>query len=506
MATPIRYVFVLMLENRSFDHMLGFSGITGTDAVTGKHTVLNGLTGNEFNTFEGRRYPVSSPADYVMPVGPHHDFLDVLLQLTGVNWASHAEHFKAPVVKYPPITLSGFVESYVAAAHEAQLPTADPGEIMRCYAPQQLPVLNALAREFAVCDQWFSSMPGPTWPNRFFVNAATAGGLDHSPSMAECIEWEEHLDGGFRFERGSLLTNPNLTSRIYAGGDVCIAKATAGVHLLDVRSYEDFPRDLMERPVAQYTFIEPKYGKVTDDSYAGGNSQHPRDDVRHGEWLIRSTYEAIRKSPVWNESMLIVTWDEHGGFYDHVAPPQAVAPRDTWRMPPAVNKYGFTFQQYGVRVPAVVISPWVPRNVIDHRLYDHASVPATLKAAFGLTPMSLRDGTASHLLPLASLSSPRTDCPETLPWPQGFESIPPPAPSAAKPPEPTDLVAEGHLPGFLHLVLRTDLALSPPAQRPEILARVRAIQTRADAEQYIREVDEKRAAATAQPAQVAARR
>ncbi|WNZ60930.1 alkaline phosphatase family protein [Myxococcus sp. MxC21-1] len=491
MAAPIRYIFVLMMENRSFDHMLGFSGISGADAETGQRTLLNGLTGNEFNTFDDVRYPVSSPADYVMPVGPHHDFQDVFLQLTGRELEPQPGE-----LKYPEITMSGFVESYVDAAKKAGHKDYDPGEIMKCYAPEQLPVLNALAREFAVCDQWFSSLPGPTWPNRFFVNAASAGGLDHSPDLEETVEWETHLEGGFRFENGSILTRPNLTSAVYAGDRLCIARATAGVHAGEVRPYSDFKLDLYQRPVAQYTFIEPRYGDVWDDSYATGNSQHPRDDVLHGEALIKEVYEQIRQSPVWEESLLIVTWDEHGGFYDHVTPPPAPAPGDMRLMPPAVNKYGFPFDQYGVRVPAVVISPWIPKNVIDHRLYDHASVPATVADVFGLPRMTQRDAKANSLLSLATLSEPRADCLVALPDPK--RTAPPPR-QEAKPGkllEPTDSVTEGHLPGFLHLLLRTDLELSPPEQREEILARVRAIRTRADAEQYMREVSEKHAAAS----------
>ncbi|RJS25662.1 hypothetical protein DRW03_04030 [Corallococcus sp. H22C18031201] len=245
------------------------------------------------------------------------------------------------------------------------------------------------------------------------------------------------------------------------------------------------------------------YGDVVNDSYAGGNSQHPRDDVRNGERLIKETYEALRNSPVWNESLLIITWDEHGGFYDHVTPPAAPSPGDARQMPASVNKYGFTFQQFGVRVPAVVVSPWIARNVIDHRRYDHASVPATVEAAFDLPPMTRRDATASNVLSLASLSKPRTDCPETLPSPARVNDRQPAEQTSARLPSPTDSVTEGHLPGFLHLALRTDLELSPASERKARLARVKAIQTRADAEQYMREIQSRleafRAAHKAKP-------
>ena len=491
MAAPIRHVFVLMMENRSFDHMLGFSGITGSDAVTGQPTRLTGLSGREFNTYDSVSYPVTHPADNQMPVGPHHDFADVLLQLTGIDLTSQGGRTQPPVSHYPPINKAGFVDSYVAAAKEAQVGDFDPGELMKCYAPEQLPVLTALAREFAVCDQWFSSLPGPTWPNRFFVNAASSGGLDHSPSMLEILEWEENLDGGFRFQGGTLFTQPQLSWAVYSAGGLCITQAMQGVSARDIRHFDNFASDLKNHPVAQYTFIEPNYGDVVNDSYAGGNSQHPRDDVRKGELLIKATYEAIRNSPVWNESLLIITWDEHGGFYDHVTPPPAPSPGDARRMPAAVNKYGFTFQQYGVRVPAVVVSPWIARNVIDHRLYDHASVPATVETLFGLAPMTQRDANANNMVPLATLASPRTDCPNELPVPPDFSSALDVAPTATELPAPSESVSEGHLPAFLHLAMRTDLELSQPTERQAILARVKAIQTRADAEQYMRDVSQR---------------
>jgi len=112
-----------------------------------------------------------------------------------------------------------------------------------------------------------------------------------------------------------------------------------------------------------YTWIEPNYGDVASRTYKGGNSQHPLDGVTHGEALIKATYEAIRNSPHWNNSLLIVTWDEHGGFYDHVAPPRNAEPPGDTQPGSKYNQYGFTFGQYGVRVPAIVVSPLIPTNI-----------------------------------------------------------------------------------------------------------------------------------------------
>ena len=180
MAAPqIQHIFVLMLENRSFDHLLGYSAITGTDAVSGQPTSINGLTGTESNTYNHAPFPVTHPADFSMTVDPAHEFPDVLCQLCGPA----ATYPKAGA--WPPINNSGFVASYAEACAKANQPQSPLGEVLKCYAPDQLPVLNALAREFAICDNWYAPMPGPTWPNRMFVHAASSAGLDHSPTTAE---------------------------------------------------------------------------------------------------------------------------------------------------------------------------------------------------------------------------------------------------------------------------------------------------------------------------------
>ena len=187
---------------------------------------------------------------------------------------------------------------------------------------------------------------------------------------------------------------------------------------------------------------------------------------------------------------MLITWDEHGGFFDHAIPPAAVAPGDTAPQDKN-NQYGFTFQQYGPRVPAVVISPLVPKNVIDHRLYDHASIPATIEALFGIGPLTQRDAKANRLGALLSLTAPRPDTPATLPSPAIARasvmkiSVPDLNAMAAARPEAT--VNQGTLPVILHSALRQDLEMSP-GQRAVILNRVRSIRTREQARQYLAEV------------------
>ena len=245
-----------------------------------------------------------------MVVDPGHEFTDVLCQLCGADgkYVSGGQ--------YPPIDNSGFVASYAEVCSKANQ-QRDVAEILKCYSPDQLPVLMALAKEFAVCDAWHASMPGPTWPNRMFVHAASSAGLDHSPTTAEIALWE--IGSGFSFPNGDIfdrLSAKGLQRRLYAGDGFPMMAALKGIRLDDIRPYEKFAADLQGPFPYNYVFIEPSYALLND--YKGSTSEHPLDDVRLGEGLIKATYEAIRNSAVWKSSILIITWDEHGGFFDHV--------------------------------------------------------------------------------------------------------------------------------------------------------------------------------------------
>jgi phospholipase C len=476
MQTKIKHVFVLMLENRSFDHMLGFSPIVGTNAASGAATESVRLKGDEKNVYHDVSYPVKDNAENVMHFDPNHEFEDVVHQLCGERAVY------PPKGKFPPIDNSGFVASYAAGAKDGF------GDVMRCYNPGALPVLNALAKEFVLCDNWHAPMPGPTWPNRMFVHAASSGGLDHSPTIPEIVQWESI--GGFRFLNGTIfdrLQAKGISRRLYGGDDFPMVAAIKGIGLDDIRKYDEFANDLkqLQYPYT-YIFIEPSYDIF--NKYRLGTSQHPLGDVRRGEALIKETYEAIRNSPHWGESMMIVTWDEHGGFFDHGIPPAAVAPGDSI---PNVghNCNGFTFEQYGSRVPALVISPLIPKNLIDHRLYDHASVPATLEHLFDLAPMTNRDAGANHLAGLITLDTPR-DTPKTLPG--TFEKVTCLVQTAVAEllgatPHAGASANEGNLPAIVHAAMQQQIALAPKATAA-ILGRVNAISTVADARAYLREV------------------
>lgn len=509
----ISNIFVLMLENHSFDNMLGRSGIPG----------LRVAPSDAANSYLGSTYKVFSPAPGSMTTDPGHEFMDAMQQLCGADaaaaYATHCDREAKACVDcsgcdYPAIDGSGFASSYATSVSEG---TGTPvpghiGDIMGLFdTPAQLPVLHALATEFAVCDAWHSSLPGPTWPNRFFVHGASSAGMTVSPDFDEEAPWETLR--GFQYHNGSIydrLREHHHHWRFYQdkanafsdnpsppeqGGWISQVAAIKGVSLLDIRSLTKFRQDINEVrngvPVYRdipYTFIEPNFGasffsKQGDNPgprYVGGSSQHPEDNCYGGEGLIKYVYESIRNSPLWDSSLLIITYDEHGGFYDSVSPPCAVPPGDP--IPKGQEKlarYCFNFDRLGVRVPAIIVSPWVPRGHVDHTVYDHSSVLATLETMLDMPALTARDAAAATLWPQLSEAVPRTDCPTILPDP-----VLPPVKERLLPDAPPELARSGNHVGFLHILLKAELELAERAEA-DIIADFRKIATHADATAYV---------------------
>jgi phospholipase C len=508
----IKKVFVLMLENRSFDHMLAFSGVRGRDAVTGLPTTIIAARQDTHSNVDpanpGVPVFVGTPADFKIPPDdkdPGHDFCDTLRQLCGTD-----AKYPDPITgSYPAnIDNSGFVANY------RERESAHPENALKCYPPDRVPILTTLAREFAVCDQWFSSMPGPTWPNRFFVHAASSGGLDDSPSGFEVAS--SSLIDGYRFENGTIfdsLDSSCIDWEIFEGDEFPQVFAIVGMSLnalegrfTDMEEFEDALSDPDYKP--SYVFIEPSYGNIlptTSEDYTCGTSQHPLDDITRGERLIKQVYEAIRNSPHWESSALVITYDEHGGFYDHVEPPKTVAPGDGLSDEDN-NHHDFDFTQLGVRVPAVVVSPRIPRGTIDHTVYDHTSVLATVERLFGLGSLTRRDARAHDFLHLFSLAAPRQNTPSVLPESarSGFvceidpewEERRSEGPEAAG--EPLEEASAGGgeearpVPasfwGFMHVALRKSLTILPAGareERKELIREFRRVRTEEQARRFI---------------------
>ncbi|MGA7524117.1 MAG: alkaline phosphatase family protein [Acidobacteriaceae bacterium] len=470
----IQYVFVLVLENHSFDQMLALSGIPGVDGAT---------TAN-FNSYLGTQYPVQGNAPASMPDDPGHEFADTLEQLAGPGQTY------PPGGPYPAIDNSGFVANYAVAGKSG---SAVLGDIMKCFDTRsQLPVIYQLATEFVVCDHWFASMPGPTWPNRFFLHGASSNGLDHSPSMQDIGLWEAT---GFTYPQGSIfdaLTARRIGWRLYRDEDgpmegrIPQACALHNIHLWDFCDVGTFAADLNKTYPWRYTLIEPNYGAVAS-TYEGGSSQHPLDGVARGEALMAKLYESLRNSPLWNESLLIITYDEHGGFYDHVAPGAAPAPADGGERSPW-NESQFTFTQLGVRVPALVISPWLQPGV-DSTIYDHASILATVESLFGVPALTERDRGANPIHGLDVAGVLRTDCPTQLEQPAAAPARAPLAAvqQAALDAEP--IPDRSSTVGFLGVARKTDHELSAPGAEQEARrAAFAGIRTRGHAREYMQDV------------------
>lgn len=398
----IDHIVVLMFENRSFDCLLGRLKPGGPD--------FDGLTGKEANSYTPPggsvqqigvwNDPTLTPGLMTIPdPDPGELFADINTQLFGLGDAPNVQ---------PPL-MSGFVDNYLR-----QPPADRPYEAkapMHHYVPSQVPVISLLARSFAVADQWHASAPCQTWPNRFFVHTGSAGGyVNNSPPHFPYL-----MPSIFRH-----LERVGATSRIYFH-DVpqSITLADQWLTAADrFRPIDDFWDDADHGDLPGYAFIEPRY--FTDDLLGlMPNDQHPPHDVVYGEQLMAKVYNALRASPVWKKTLFVVTYDEHGGCYDHAPPPPAP--------PPQLNAGpdGFLFDRYGVRVPALIVSPYVATGTVLRPAplpgspaypFDHTSIIRTLRERFdpGGAPLTGRDASAPSLDIALNLNEPANDGPDQI--------------------------------------------------------------------------------------------
>jgi phospholipase C len=375
---PIQHVVVLMLENRSFDGMLGMLYASGDD--------FDGLTGTERNIWHRPngstvdmpvwKAPALSPEMLCIPdPDPGELFPDIHMQIHGL----------VPDPTRGP-TMGGFVDNYMRQPPAAAAPAPDPQAVMHYFTPDQVPVISQLARQFGVSDRWHASAPCQTWPNRFFAHAGTAGGyVNNEPARLHTMPTVfNRLDAVQRSWRIYFHDIPQAAALTALWQDV----------FTHFRPFEDFLHDAAHGALPAYSFIEPRYFA---DIAGGGipNDQHPPHNVAEGEALIAAMYNAVRAGPGWKDTLLIITHDEHGGCFDHVPPPPATPPGG-----PAPD--GFAFDYFGVRVPAVIVSPYIrPGSIIRPAgltPFDHTSIIATLRRLFAIGPLTPRDAAAPDLL------------------------------------------------------------------------------------------------------------
>jgi len=486
----LKHIVVLMMENRSFDHLLG--------ALKAQDPRIDGLTGSESNPDStGEPVKVQPQAEFQSQLDPDpgHHFPDVDLQL----FPNNADRSKPP-------SMQGFIQSYF----QQQKDVSHSQKIMYYFTPDKLPVITTLARKYAVFNRWFSSLPGPTIPNRAFAHFGTSFG---KVDMDLLYLGEKYLS---IYER---MLKAGRTSKIYYYDQQSSTMALAFLLKSQPQlfaTYDQFLSDCRSGNLPDYSFIEPNYSDHdADDGEALASDQHPDHDVQAGEIFAASIYNAIRSSPVWENTALLIVYDEHGGIYDHVPPPACMADGFT------DQSTGFQFNRLGVRVPAVLVSPWVAEGTVvsplngnggidQERIFEHACIPNTVTNYFigAYDARSPREKASETFLDLLSLPAVRTDYFEfniggsapaarahafaahaagATPAPAAnAQSIPVPRPS------PTAMNANRPISGLLRDQIdhfhKAELTL-PPDQQSGV--DVHAIETEAQASAYIQQVTAK---------------
>ncbi|MGP0099589.1 MAG: alkaline phosphatase family protein [Terriglobales bacterium] len=400
----LAHIVVLMMENRSFDHMLGslkavdprIDGIT--DQLSNPDTTGALVNPQPLAQFQGQLDP-----------DPDHHFPAVDLQIFGGDTSPNRV-----------ANMQGFVKSYF----NQQQDVGHSQKIMYYFAQNQLPVLTTLALEFAVFNRWFASIPGPTICNRAFAHYGTSfGRVDMNPL---------YVNEPFKNIYDRLINaNPKHTSKLYYYDTT--SSTMEVLNLLQNEpelfgTYDQFLNDCSAGNLPEYSFIEPNYSDHdTDSGEEVASDQHPDHNIQAGELFIASVYNAIKQNAnLWQSTALLVVYDEHGGIYDHVVPPACTPDQFTASANDTGTGQPFAFDRLGVRVPAILISPWIPKGtVVDGRVFDHASIPATITKFFlgDYSPRSPRETSADVFIEpngaavdptrnLLSLAAMRTDCPD----------------------------------------------------------------------------------------------
>lgn len=335
----IDHVIVLMMENRSFDHYLGaLTLVEGLAAV-------DGLTGAEVNADRDGElhFPIHLP-QHCQTDPPH-------------GWSSSHRQFNAGAN-------DGFVLEYEKTEAEE---AGQSGWVMGYYTRDELPAHYTLASHFCLPDRYFCSVMSSTWPNRLYGQTGTSLGVQGNDLPAS---------GYTQPSVYSVLSEAGIPWRYYYT-DVPFIGLLSGAWDEDKIGFvEDFFEDAASGELAPFTWIDPGF------SY---NDDHPPHHVQLGQLFIAMVYAALSQSPAWERTLLLITYDEHGGFHDHVPPPSVD------------DDYAAEgFDQLGFRVPSLIVGPWV-RQGVDPTTYDHTSVLKYVCERFGLQPWNTRIASANSL-------------------------------------------------------------------------------------------------------------
>jgi phospholipase C len=380
---PIRHVVFLLFENHSFDQMLGcfrevYAGLKGVDP---NNPAVNRSDGKEF------RQAVTTERQMILD--PRHEVNHVAVQMADHN--------------------GGFVNDLFQSNPKATAAELDEQArfVLGNYPLDFLPALHRLAREFLICDHWFSSVPGPTWPNRHFALTGTSSGKVNMPEDGEHVV---DLEGWFQQNQDTLfdrLSEKGISWKVYFHDipeSICLVHQRQPENTARYAPIEQFFQDAAgtEADFPAFCFIEPNYNGV------GENDDHPPHDVMKAQKLLADVYNAIRaKADLWTSTLLVVLYDEHGGFFDSVEPPEATPPS------PPQPDWEYTFDRFGIRVPAVLVSPFVKQG-FDATPFDHTSLLKYLIEKWDLGPLGDRTAKANSIGPFIQRGQPRTGTVEKI--------------------------------------------------------------------------------------------
>ena len=428
----IKHIVVLYEENRAFDHFFGWQTALDVDRLVGNETNpvdLDDPSKGNVTVFPG--------APYVAKEQPRHGYSAYQTKFDIVNGSAR---------------MDGFVTC------ERSVPKTSPktaDAVMQGFADGALPVSTALAAEFAVFDRWFAAFPGPSWPNHMMSFSATSNGGTNTGDGYQCNKGAKYPQ---RTIFDNLLAAGHEYARIY--NDSVVELYLEAFNTAEAKNrtqtMDRFFHDAAEGTLPALTWIAPRQGvNKTLGTLGGPNSDHPNCcDVALGERLRKDIYEAVRAGPSWNETAILFTWDDPGGFFDHVSPPlRAPAPDnqsacfcfESGKCHGADPRGDDPYTRLGSRLPVLLVSPWLRKGTVvseppaaakpfNDSQYDGTSIAATVKRLFELPSfLTRRDAWAAsfdHLFD--ELPAPRTDAPMHLP------DAPPPTARHGKHPYGTD--------------------------------------------------------------------
>ncbi len=375
---PIDTVVIAMMENRSFDHYFQKAPAAGIPVEVAPDDFSNpDPTGKPVTIFRDKTYCIADPAHGWTPV--------------------HAQ--------YNGGKMDGFVKTNAGdSEHLACGPlTGLKGDrAMSYYEEADVPLTYFLARNFAVADHYHCSLLGPTWPNRMYLYAASSfgnTGNDFPKDYGDTIF--DHL------------TTRGVSWKVYQSttpGFAVFLETFLKYRATNVVPIDQYYADAAAGTLPQVAFVDPGIGR---EGYQQ-NDEHPPAIMEVGQNWIGKIVDALTKSPQWKRSAMFITYDEHGGFYDHVVPPKACPPDD--RVDPKASP-AVGFDQLGIRVPLMVVSPYVKKGFVSHEVYDHTSITRFLEARFTLPALSGRDANARIPMDMFDFASPPNATPPAIPIP-----------------------------------------------------------------------------------------